>query len=262
MGVVDMVWRLGRSIGEWCHDPWSFPRSATWSRLLVAAALLALGAFLATPIVDEHRMRQAYLNASVCPAGDPRTTDGGRGAADCLLPGTGEVTDREIRRGCFEDDDGFPTCRRDHRLRITVQGRDDQDSRWFLVAENTYRDTARGDRVEVLLWQDTVVRLTASGHTETYEPYFGLRDLWWRTQGAWLALGLAVAVATGLLWALPFGWYIPLWLTPYILLGGTVIVVIEGVLFGMPLWVCVVAALGFAALSGGMAEMARRTWPD
>ncbi|MDQ1046394.1 hypothetical protein [Streptomyces sp. V4I2] len=166
-------------------------------RLLIGAGLVLLSWPLATPLVDEYRAQEAYRSASACPAGEVRTASG----ADCLVPGTGTVTDKETEESCSTDSYGVEDCSTYRGLRADLRVHGDARTEWIHVGQDMYRHVERGDRAEVILWRDEVVRVTVGDRVERIDPGFGLDALRWESfgllLGSWLAPGAALLVVFG-----------------------------------------------------------------
>lgn len=201
--------------------------SRTVARFVVAAGLLALSWFLTGPLVDQYELEQRYLKAVVCPAERAgATTD-----PDCLVPGTGLVKDRRDGESCSTDSYGVKSCSPYHDLLTEVRVRDDRRTVWLSVEADTYRKIAPGDRVPLSVWQDRTVRLVVGDHTERHDPFFSLfNEVWW-LQGTWIALGLAVVVASGHFRGLVLSSYGLLLLPGHYMLGAGVALAVEHELF-------------------------------
>lgn len=208
-------------------------RLSLWAvRLLIGAGLVLLSWPLAAPLADQYRAQEAYRKVSACPAGQVRTASG----ADCLVPGTGTVTDKETEESCSTDSYGVESCTTHYGLRTDMRVHGDARTEWIYVGRDTYRQVERGDRAELRLWRDIVVRITVGDHTEQLDPPFGFRALWgeWGKYGsllgAWLAPGVALLVVSGRREL--FGEALPALLLAHVFLGFLAAWVIEGELFG------------------------------
>lgn len=203
-------------------------RSVPGPRLLVTVVLVGLAALASTPLAGEYQALQTYRNATVCPVGQSRSADGD----DCLVRATGEVTDKEVGQSCTTDSYGAKSCAPKYLVRVRVPGRG--ETGWISTRHVTHREAVRGDRADVVLWQDDVVRLTVRGNTEKHEPYYGLKKHFaWLLMVAPLPLAVAVLVAVGRLGRMVFHPIAPIFLlgTPFIL-GQTVGFAFESLLFG------------------------------
>ncbi|MGP4046196.1 hypothetical protein [Streptomyces sp. 2A115] len=228
-----------------CRVLWESPRTAWSLRAMVTAALLALTGLLAVPVADEYEGQQTYRNASVCPA------DEGDADSDCLVPGTGLITDKVTRKECESlGYGGAEKCGPAYSVQADIRFREEQRTEWFDVSKDTYRRDRR-DRFDLYAWHDKVVRITVGDDTVRLGPHFGLRyePMVWLL-GAWFALVIAGVVATGYVWALLTwgGLFLGVsTLVPYFAL----LVAIEGALFGAgPLWLWILAVIGMAFCSG------------
>ncbi|WP_405927018.1 hypothetical protein [Streptomyces sp. NBC_00035] len=226
-----------RAVGE---NPWTL-RSL---RTLVTVPLLCLTGFLVVPVADEYQDQQTYRHASVCPAGQDRTADED---PDCLVPGTGLVTDKITWSKCESIGYGAEKCRPAYKLQTDIRVQEERRTEWIDVGKDIYRSVERRDLVDLYVWHDEVARIAVGDRTERLDPYFGLRygPMAWLA-GAWLVLVAAGFVAMGYTWMLfsRLGLLIlGCSLIPFIAIDA----VIEGALFGSgPMWVWIVAAIGMA----------------
>ncbi|WP_411149237.1 hypothetical protein [Streptomyces sp. A30] len=220
-------------------------------RLLIGAGIILLTWPLAAPLADQYRAQEAYRSASECPAGEVRTASG----VDCLVPGSGTVTDKETEESCSTDSYGVESCATHYRLRTDMRVSGDARTEWIYVGPDTYRQVERGDRAELLLWRDIVVRITVGDHTEKLDPGFGFRALYgewgklWSLLGAWLAPGVALLVVFGRREML--GVSSPAVVLMYLFLGFLTLAVVETELFGPDQGWKVLLLVGFAALLVG-----------
>ncbi|MFF1680506.1 hypothetical protein ACFVYG_31290 [Streptomyces sp. NPDC058256] len=123
-----------RVLGE---NPWTL-RSL---RALVTVPLLCLTGFLVVPVVDEYQDQQTYRHASVCPAGQDRTADAD---PDCLVPGTGLVTDKVTWSKCESIGYGAEKCRPAYRLQADMRVQEERRTEWIDVGKDIYRLVAAG----------------------------------------------------------------------------------------------------------------------
>lgn len=224
-------------------NPWAL-RSL---RALVTVPLLCLTGFLVVPVADEYQDQQTYQHASACPAGQGRTADAD---PDCLVPGTGLVTDKVTWSKCESIGYGAEKCRPAYSLQADIRVQEERRSEWIDVGKDIYRSVERRDVVDLYMWHDEVARIAAGDRTERLDPYFGLRygPMAWLA-GAWLVLVAAGFVATGYTWML-FSWLglfiLGCSLVPFIAIDA----VIEGALFGAgPAWIWIVGAIGMGVVS-------------
>ncbi|MEU6353337.1 hypothetical protein ABZ896_29105 [Streptomyces sp. NPDC047072] len=215
------------------------------ARFVIAAGLLALSWFLTGPLVDEYQLEQRYLKAVVCPSGP-----------DCLVPGTGLVKDRRHGESCSTDSYGAKSCAPYYQVLTEVRVRDDRRTVWLSVAADTYREIAVGDRLGLSVWQDRTVRIEVGDRTERLDPFFSLFNQVWWLQGSWVALGLAVVVASGHFRGLVLSGTGPFLLMGHYFLGAGAALAVEHELFPLgvaghgwkALWVGPVVFGGFGVL--------------
>ncbi|MET8503205.1 hypothetical protein ABZV60_00970 [Streptomyces sp. NPDC004787] len=176
---------------------WYRERLPPWSRGLV---LLAVGWALvlcAQQVVDGYGATMDYRRAPLC----AETDDGG----PCVRRETGTVLDRREGEHCTTSGTGggtnagttggagTTTCTPYYDVRVAWRGR----TEWLGVAFDTYEEARAGDRAELRLWRDEVVRLDVRGHTRAYPPA-SQTGVWMWLAAACLLLGVgAWAVVSG-----------------------------------------------------------------
>ncbi|MFI6344475.1 hypothetical protein [Streptomyces sp. NPDC050560] len=204
---------------------WSPRRAPLWLRALLLLCCVAGAVPLWQQASHAYDDAMAYRRAPVC---------AGRAARDCVELDTGVVRALDKYETCTTDSNGVRTCTWHYRLRVERPHR----TQWIGVGSRTYRDTHRGDAVDLHLWRGSVVRMVVAGHTETYRPPSEESTGWWAA-GLWLVLGAALWAACGGRLAMlfnigTFGW---LWLSV------PVVLFVRAALFGAGAVELVVAAV-------------------